>query len=212
MDTPSLQASFGFAAAARATGDRLRSGAADAHYMQLNENRDETRPENNFTTTDSNHMINKTINQSLLTPQLIDSGLEHRAATGPYYSSNPSFTSSSSPKGLSTIPYPTSGNVTQDKCIFPGVPGRTSSASLVLDSAVFSTFAGPSSSDSIIQRNATQMKRALSEASSRTAAGGAQKKAKGDMDPVGIPLAATTLLQDSSEFTELDLTVRNCLR
>ena len=191
---------------------RLRSGAADAHYMQFNENRDETRPETKFTITDSNYMINKTINQSLPTPQLIDSDLEHRAATSPYYNSNPSPASSSSPKGLSTIPYPTSGNMTQDKCIFSGAPGRTSSESLVLDSTVSSTFAGPSNSDSIIRGNATQMKRALSEASSRTTAGGAQKKAKGDMDPVGISLAANTLLQDSSEVIELDLTIRNCLR
>ena len=72
-----------------------------------------------------------------------------------------------------------------------------------------STFAGPSNSDSIIRGNATQMKRALSEASSRTVACGAQKKAKGDMDPVGIPLAANTLPQDSSEVIKLDLTIRN---
>ena len=99
--------------------------------------------------------------------------------------------------------------MTQDKRILSGAPGRTSSASLVLDSAVSSTFAGPSNNDSIIRGNATQMKRALSEASSRTVAGGAQKKAKGDMDPVGIPLAANTLPQDSSDVKKLDLTVRN---
>ena len=178
--------------------------------MQHNENGNETRPETNFTTTDNNHLIQKTINQSLLTPQLIDSDLEHRAATGPYYSSNHSSASSSSPKGLSTIPFPTSGNVTQDKRI-SGAPGRISSASLVWDSAVSSAFAGQSNSDSLIRGNATQMKRALSEASSRTAAGGAQKKAKGDMDPVGNPLAANTL-QDSLGVIELDLTVRKCLR
>ena len=212
MDALSLQASFAFAAAARATSGRLRSGAADAHYMQLNENGNETRPGTKFTTTDSNHMIEKTLKQSVLTPQLIDNDLEHRAATGPYYNSNHSSGSSSSPKGLSIIPYPTSGNVTQDKRMFSEAPGRTSSESLGLDSAVFSTIAGPSNSDSIIRGNATQMKRALSEASSRTAAGGAQKRAKGDMDPVGVPLAANKLLQDSSEVIELDLTVRNCLR
>ena len=45
--------------------------------------------------------------------------------------------------------------------------------------------AGPSKTNATIKANATQMKRALSEASSRFAAG--RKKAKGDMDPVGIP-------------------------
>ena len=96
--------------------------------------------------------------------------------------------------------------------MFSGAPGHTSSAGLLLDSAESSNFAGPSNSDSLMQGNATQMKRALSEASSRTAAGGAQKKSKADMDPVGIPLAANTLLQDSSEVIELNLTARKCLR
>ena len=178
--------------------------------MQFNENGNETRP--GITTTDNNHMINKSINQSLLTPQLTYNDLEHHAATGPYYSSKHSSAFSFSPKGLSTIPYPTSGNATQDKRTFSGAPGHTSSASLVLDSAKSFNFAGPSNSDSLMRGNATQMKRALSEASSRTAAGGAQKKTKGDMDPVRIPLAANPLLQDSSEVIELDLTARKCLR
>lgn len=198
VDTLSLQASLGFA---RARSGRLRSGAADAHYMQLNENGNETRPETKFTTTDSNHMIEETLNQSLLTPQLIDSDLEHLAATGPYYNSNHSSASSSSPKGLSTVPYPTSGNATKDKGIFSGAPGRTSSASLDLDSAVSSIVAGPSNSDSIVRGNATQMKRALSEASSRTAAGGAQKKTKGDMDPENHQIYC--LRQDNQQFDEI---------
>ena len=195
-----------------ATSGRPRSRAADAHYLQLNGNGNETRPEAKLTITDSDHVTNKTTNQSLLTPQLIDSDLEHRAATGPNYSSNRSFASSSPPKELPTITYPTSGNATQDKRIALGAPGRTSSASLILDSAVSSNFAGPSNSDSIIRGNATQMKRALSEVSSRTAAGGARKKAKGDMDPVGVPLAANILLQDSSEIIKLDFKVREYLR
>ncbi|KAM0795746.1 hypothetical protein BDR22DRAFT_574799 [Usnea florida] len=169
--------------------------------MQFNETGNETLPETRLTTTDSNHMINKSINQSLLTPQLTHSDLEHTATTGPYYSSKHSSAFSFSPKGLSTIPHPTSGNLTQDKRIFSGAPGHTSSAGLVLDSAESSNFAGPSNSDSLMHGNATQMKRALSEASSRTAAGGARKKSKGDMDPENHQIYC--LRQANKQFDEI---------
>lgn len=151
------------------------------------------------------HTVINANNQGLPTPQLTDTVLERPAASGRY----PLGASHASPTStaLSTIPFPTRGNTTQNKRIIPGASSHTSGANLVWDGAVSTSFAGPSNSDSAIRRNATQMKRALSEASSRTALARPQKKIKGDMDPVRISqpqLPSFKRLQESPNLISLD--------
>lgn len=115
-------------------------------------------------------MVINALNPGFPTPRSTDAALERPAATGQYYL-NASQSSTSSP-------------TTQNKRVFPGSLSRTSGADLVSDSAMFTSLAGPSNKDSTIRPNATQMKSALVEAPSRTAAGRAQKNGKGGMDPV----------------------------
>ena len=125
-------------------------------------------------------MVINTLTQGLPTPQLTETALGRPAGTGPYlYSASYPSTPSTTSAGLSTFPFAVGANTTENQRVFPGASGRTSGVNLVSDSAVFNT-------DSAIGRNATQMKRALSEVSSHIAAGGVHKKAKGDMDPVCV--------------------------
>ena len=192
MHTPSLQANPGLGLAAPSKSSESRSGAVDANRLQVNSSGNETHSEPRFGTVKSDHMVINAFNQGLPTPQPTDTALEPPAATGRYYHLGASQSSTSSPTstGLSTIPFLTRGNTTQNKLVVPGASGHNPGATFISDEVTSNSLAGPSKNESAIRANATQMKRALSEASSRTVAGGAQKKAKGDMDPVGAPLSS----------------------
>lgn len=185
MHAPSLQANPALGVSALDRSSEFRSVPTDANIMQANPNENEIRTESRFEITNGDH---NALNQGLHIPQLTDTALERPAATGPcYLSANNFSTSSLTSAGLSTIPLGIRENTTLNKHVFPGASSRISGENLVSNSAMFNSSAGPSNSAPAIRQNATQMKRALSEASSRIAAGGAHKKAKGDMDPVGVP-------------------------
>lgn len=177
MRVPSPKASPGLGVAAES-----RSGAMDAKCLQVNSNENGTHSGSKFESTNRVHLLINALNQGLST-QLTDIALERPATRGPYYvSTSDSSISSPTSTGLSTI-----GDTTQTKNMFPGAPGRISGANHVWDSAVPTSLPGPSNSDPTTRRNATQMKRALSEASSRFVVGGQQKRAKSDIDPVRVP-------------------------
>ncbi len=182
MRVPSPKASPGLGVAAES-----RSGAMDAKCLQVNSNGNGTHSGSKSESTNRAHLLINALNQGLST-QLTDIALERPATTGPYYiSTSDSSISSPTSTSLSTISFPTQGDTTQTKHIFPGAPGGISGANHVWDSAVSTSLPGPSNSDPTTRRNATQMKRALSEASSRFAVGGQQKRAKSDIDPVRVP-------------------------
>ena len=182
MRVPSPKTSPGLGVAAES-----RSGAMDAKCPQVNSNGNGTHSGSNFESTNRVHSLINALDQGLST-QLTDIALERRATTGPYYvSTSDSSISSPTSTGLSTISFPTWGDTTQTKHMFPGAPGPTSGANYAWDSAVSTSLPGPSKSHPTVRRNATQMKRALSEASSRFAVGGQQKRAKSEIDPVRVP-------------------------
>lgn len=186
MRAPSLQVNSGLGVPALSKSSESRSGAMDDCCMQENSSRNATHTGSSFEIMNGDHMVINALKQGLPTPQLADTAWERPAATGPYYlSAKSSSTSSPTSAGLSAIPFAVRGNTTQNKCVFPEAPGHTFDAILVPDSATPTNAAGPSNTDAAIRGNATQMKRALSEATSHIAAG--RKKAKGDMDPVGVP-------------------------
>ena len=188
MHAPSLQVNSGLEVPALSKSSEFRSGAMDTNRMQANSNENETHSGSRFEIMNGDHIVINALNQGLPTPQSTDNPLERLAGTGPYYlSANNSSTSSPTSAGLSTIQLAMRGTATHNKSVFPGASDRTFGANLVSDIAMSTRRTEPSNSDLAIRGNATQMKRALSEASSRIAAGGAQKKAKGDMDPVGVP-------------------------
>ena len=174
LHAPFLQANLGLGVPALSKSSEPRSEATDADRMQADLDGIESRVGSEF---NGDHAATNTLNQDLLT-QLITTTLERPATS--------SASSSTSP-GLSTVPLNIRGNITQTKRVFPGAPGKTSGANVASDGTTSVNFIGSSNSDLAVSGNATQMKRALSEASTINAAGGAQKKAKGDMDPVGFP-------------------------
>ena len=188
MHAPLLQAKSSPGVPALFKSSESGSGATDANHMQTNSNGNETHITSRSGLTNSGHMVIDALNHGLPAPQLTDTALECPAATSPYYlSANDSATFSPISAGLSTIPFAMRGTATPDKRAFPRALGRTFRANLVPDSAMSTNSAGSSDNDLAIKENATQMKRALFGASSHIAAGGAQMKAKGDMDPVRIP-------------------------
>ena len=160
----------------------------DLEVLEVNSNGNEVYSESRFGIMNSDNVVVNALSKGLLAPQLTDTASKRSAATSPYHiSAKISSASSSISMGLSTIPFAIRGGTIQNKRLLPGASNRTSGANLVSDMAISTRSAGMLHSNPAIRRNATQMKRALSEASSGMAAGGLQKKAKGDMDPVGIP-------------------------
>lgn len=183
--SPQANSDLGFAVLSKSS--ESRSGAMDANHMQVSSNENETHSESRFEIVNRDDVVVNALDQGLPPPQLTNTALERPVTTGPYYLSTSQSTSPPTSISLSTIPFLTRGDTTQNKRIFPGASGRTSGANHDSDSAVSTSSPRSSNSDPVIRRNATQMKRALSEASSRLPAGGAHKKAKGDMDPVRDP-------------------------
>lgn len=211
MHAPSLQANPGLGVTALYKSSESRFEAMNANCMQVNSYENETHSESRFGIMNGDLMVINALQEGLLIPQLTDTALKRPAATGPYdLSVSHSSASSPTSTGLFPIPFPTRGTTTQNKRVFPGAlvaSGRTSGANLVPDSATATNFTGPSNSDSALRGNATQMKRALSEASSRIAAGGAQKKAKGDMDPENHEIYR--LRQENKQFDEIAEIINN---
>ena len=182
---PQVNSDLGVAALSMSIASR--SGTMDANHLQVSSNENETHSESRFKIVNRDDIVVNALDQGLPSPQLTTTALERPVTTGPYYLSISHFTSSPTSIGLSTVPFLTREDTTQNKRMFLGASGRTSGANHDSDSAVSTRSPRSSNSDPAIRRNATQMKRALSKASSRLAAGGAYKKAKGDTDPVRNP-------------------------
>ncbi|CAD6591290.1 MAG: hypothetical protein ASARMPRED_005296 [Alectoria sarmentosa] len=203
-----LPVNSGLEVPALSKSSEFRSGATDTIRMQANSNGNETQTGSRFEIMNGDHMVINALNHGLPTPQLTDTALERFSGTGPYYlSANNSSTSSLTSAGLSTIQLAMRGTTTQNKRLFRGASGRTFGANLVSDIAMSTRPTEPSNSDLAIRGNATQMKRALSEASSRIAAGGVQKKAKGDMDPENHEIYC--LRQENRQFDEIAEIINN---
>lgn len=188
MHAPSPGANSGQGIVALSDSSRVCSETTNANCTQANTNGGDTHTESRFEIMNGDHTIINALNQGIPIPHLVDTALGCPAASGPYHLSTREISEPfPTSAGSSTVSFATRGNTIRNKRVLPGASGCTYRAKLVSDSVMSTFSAGPSNSDHSIRGNATQMKRALSEASSRIAAVGAQKRPKGDLDPVGIP-------------------------